>query len=190
MKRIKKLTIISMLILSVFVLLYLYFFDPFEPFHNYELPSGYNDFILCYYKADLGAQNRTYYIIADNGNVKKISSEYPLNYYDLRECGSKTETEKKICKINDDIIKKLIKINANNRRQVSYVGESEVAYPESCYYIVHQKDDEFIMQSIKTIYYNGSLGKDPKTIWICRSVYTDTICNYIDEMVDLFENNS
>jgi len=188
MKRIKILSIISMLLLSVFVLLY--FFDPFEPFHNYELPSGNNDFILCYYKADLGAQNRTYYIIADNGNVKKVSSEYPLNYYDLRECGSKTETVKKTSEINDDIIKKLKKINGNNCRKVSNVGESEVAYPEACYYIVHQKDNEIIMQSIKTIYYNGSFGNEPKMILICRSIYTDKICNYIDEMVDFFEYNS
>lgn len=187
-KKIKLYSMTFMTLLSIFVLFY--FFDPFEPFHNYELPSGNNDFILCYYKADLGAKNKTYYIIADNGDVTKVSSEYPLNYYDLRECGSKTESEKKTGEMNDDIIKKLKKINANNCRIVSYVGESEIAYPQSCYYIVHQKDDEINMQPIKIIYYNGSFGNEPKEISICRSIYTNAICNYIDEMVDLFEHNS
>lgn len=189
MKRNKKIWISTILVLLAGVFLLLYFFDPFEPFHNYKLPSGDNDFILCFYKADLGAKNRTYYIITVDGTVKKIISEYPLNYNDLVEWNNKIEIEKRDSGVSNDIIEKLRKINANNFRMISHVGESEIAYPESCYYIVHQNDDEIIMQSIKTIYYNGSFGNDPKTIKICRSMYTDDICKYIDEKVNYYENN-
>ena len=49
---------------------------------------------------------------------------------------------------------------------------------------------KFSMKSIKKTYYNGSLGKEPRTIKICRSKYTDDICKFIDQRIDSFNKTS
>ncbi len=189
MKKTKKIIIPIMLLLLISGFILFYFFDPLESFHNYELPSGDRDFILCYYQSELGAKNKTYYIIDADGNIKKTISEYPLNYSKLAEWNSQCEIKVNGNKISDEMIEKVKQINPNNCRTVSHVGESEIAYPESCYYVVHIKDGEVSMQSIKTIYYNGSLGNSPKVVSICRSQYTDDICKFIDKKIDEYETS-
>ncbi|SDA23003.1 hypothetical protein SAMN02910447_02261 [Ruminococcus sp. YE71] len=188
MKKVKKYIILILLLIFIGIFVLFYFFDPLEQFHNYTLPSGDSDFVLCYYQADLGAKDKTYYIIDEDGNIKKNISEFPLNYSKLAEWNSKCKIQFKSDKISNDMIEKIKIINPNNCRTVSHVGESEIAYPESCYYVVHIKDDEISMQSIKIIYYNGSLGNSPKLVSVCRSQYTDDICELIDKKVYEYES--
>ena len=71
MKKIKKFIIPALLVVFIGGFVSFYYFDPLEPFHNYKLPSGDSDFILCYYQADLGAKDKTYYIINADGGIKK-----------------------------------------------------------------------------------------------------------------------
>lgn len=51
------------------------------------------------------------------------------------------------------------------------------------------RDDDVVMRPIKVVYYNGSLGNSPKLVSICRSRYTDDICDFIDEKVTHYENS-
>lgn len=182
-----KIPVLFFILTSSFILFY--YFDPFEPFHDYKLPSGNNDFILCYYQADLGSKHKTYYIIDSEGNIKKIMSKFPLNYSKLSKWNNQCNSQIQSNKISDEMIKKIKRINPDNCRAVSHVEESEIAYPESCYYVVHINNDDISMKSIKTIYYNGSLEDYPILVSICRSRYTDDICDFIDEKVDEYENS-
>jgi hypothetical protein len=186
MKLTKK-KIISAIIVSICILIggLFYFSDPLEYFNNYEIPENTDDIILCYYQADLGSTNEQYYIITRNGVVKVYSSNHATTYDELVEW-NKTEAEGlQVEPLTDEQIGYLKKINTNNSRNISKNNPTDIAYPETSYYIIQKYEDQYVMMSIKEIIYNGSLGKDPQVIKKCRSKYTSDICDYIDYAVSL-----
>lgn len=178
-KNIKKIVII----LVVTLIGLFYFSDPLEVFNDFDIPENDNDIILCYYQAELGSTNRQYFIITRNGNVKLYEPITSASYEELVEW-NKSETNV-ICTIppSKSLLKKLKKINPNNWRFVSKTYRTDLAEPESLYKVVQNHGDGFFMKPIKKVYYNGYLGDDPRTISICRSSYTNDICDYLDKVI-------
>ena len=178
-KKLKKIVII----LVVTLIGLFYFSDPLEVFNDFDIPENDNDIILCYYQAELGTTNQQYFIITRNGNVKLYEPITSTLYEDLVEW-NKSETNV-ICTIppSKSLLKKLKKINPNNWRFVSKTYRTEIAEPESLYMVVQNHGDGFFMEAIKQVEYNGYLGDDPRTISICRSSYTNDICDYLDKVI-------
>jgi len=186
----RKTIIVSItLVICVFIGGLFYFSDPLEAFNNYDIPKNPNDIVLCYFQADLGSTKRQYYIITRDGKVKMYAPNHSVGYNDLLEFNETEADYVQIEPLTDKQLKHLKKINPNNYRVLSKTYPTDIANPETIYYIIQKNGETFEMKSIWYIYYNGSLGKDPKSITKCKSKYTNEICDYIDYAVSKAKSN-
>ena len=166
---------------SLFVALY--FFDPLEFMNSFTIPNKADDILMCYYEADLGLSNRKYYIITVEGNIKLYTPNYPSDYEDLVQWNANHKESVAYIEITESIIKKVKKINSEK-----YISKNTRRYdnamPEAAYKVVQDTGDGFEMNTIKKYIYNGSLDTDYEVVKKCKSIYTEDICELIDEAVD------
>lgn len=182
-KKRKKIIVSIVLVICIFIGELFYFSDPLEQFNDFDIPENPNDIVLCYFQADLGSTNRQYYIITRNGTVKMYVPNHSTDYNQLLEFNETEAEGVQIEPLTDKQLGYLKKMNPDNYRVVSKTYPTDIAYPESIYYIIQKSGEAYGMKSIWNIYYKGSIGENPQSIEKCRSKYTNKICDYIDYAV-------
>ena len=183
----KNIIIISVIVIVVIIGSVFYFCDPLEFLNSFDIPKNKGEILFCFYEADLGAKNRSYYVITVGGDAKLYTADYPVKYEELCEWNK----EGSVLYNNEptaEILEKAQKINPNKYRTPLFNEKNEIANPESIYYIVQNTGAGFQMKSVKIVVYNGGLGVEPRIEKKCKSKYTDAICEYIDEMVSRCKN--